>query len=287
MEFQVMQVWKHPAPRPIPLYKTDWDCLRTAAMNHSNQITSLLSTAYNIKKIWSNFKHGFLQAIQEHIPPKNSNPKPSSAWINAEIKKHWFVNMTASTWDSRRQMTGNYRVRWRSWSMKSQGQHKGSIVDMLKPSSWMLMVHTGLPPRSSGLRSSWWEVETLRCPLLRRRAGLWPTLWTRQSYSTNSSSQFSAPQHSIPQKSSSWSANSTKTSNEIEITEAGVCKLLQNLNPHKACGSDGISPMVLRELADELGPALTLLYISSLRHDIILAGWRAAFVTSVFKDGEQ
>lgn len=45
--------------------------------------------------------------------------------------------------------------------------------------------------------------------------------------------------------------------------------------------------MVLRELADELGPALTLLYISSLRHDIILAGWRAAFVTSVFKDGEQ
>ena len=73
---------------------------------------------------------------------------------------------------------------------------------------------------------------------------------------------------------------------EIDITEEGVNKLLRNLNPHKVCGSDSIRPRVLQELADELAPAVALIYNSSLRNIIILADWRIAFVTSVFKKGE-
>lgn len=52
------------------------------------------------------------------------------------------------------------------------------------------------------------------------------------------------------------------TIEDINITEEGVRKLLRNLNPHKASGPDGISHRVLKELADELAPALTLLYRS-------------------------
>ena len=47
---------------------------------------------------------------------------------------------------------------------------------------------------------------------------------------------------------------------DIEISEQGVTTLLQNLNPHKACGPDGIRPRVLKELAREIAPALVALF---------------------------
>ena len=56
-------------------------------MKHSNQVTSSFSTAHDSEEIQFIFKCGLLDAIQEHIPHKNSSPKPSLPWINAEIKK--------------------------------------------------------------------------------------------------------------------------------------------------------------------------------------------------------
>jgi hypothetical protein len=38
---------------------------------------------------------------------------------------------------------------------------------------------------------------------------------------------------------------------EITITENGVEKLLQNLNPNKACGPDELTPRLLKEFAHE------------------------------------
>ena len=49
------------------------------------------------------------------------------------------------------------------------------------------------------------------------------------------------------------------TIDDINISEQGVRKLMENLNPYKAAGGpDGISPRVLRELAEELAPVLTI-----------------------------
>ena len=90
--------------------------------------------------------------------------------------------------------------------------HLWSVEGMLKPSSWMWMMHTGLPPRSSRSISSPWDLETLGCCLFRGTAGLWRNPWIRQSYSTGSSCQPSAPQQTTPQKGLSQSANPTETS---------------------------------------------------------------------------
>ena len=50
----------------------------------------------------------------------------------------------------------------------------------------------------------------------------------------------------------------------IQITEAGVKKLLLNLGPNKASGPDGFIPRALRELAEEVTPSLTTLSSSPL-----------------------
>ncbi|KAL8609842.1 hypothetical protein ACOMHN_020677 [Nucella lapillus] len=57
--------------------------------------------------------------------------------------------------------------------------------------------------------------------------------------------------------------------------------------PSKAPGPDGISPRLLRDLANEISPALTLLYQSSINTGIVPQNWRTANVTPVFKKGER
>jgi hypothetical protein len=51
---------------------------------------------------------------------------------------------------------------------------------------------------------------------------------------------------------------------EITITENGVEKVLQNLNPNKACGLDELTPRLLKELAHELTPIVTMIFQRSL-----------------------
>ena len=74
---------------------------------------------------------------------------------------------------------------------------------------------------------------------------------------------------------------------DIEISERGVTTLLQNLNPYKACGPDGIRPRVLKELAREIAPPLTALFKSSLSSGSVPADWRDAHITPIYKKGEQ
>ena len=70
------------------------------------------------------------------------------------------------------------------------------------------------------------------------------------------------------------------------ITEERVRRLLKKLNPHKACGRDGISPQVLKELTDTLAPFFTFLYRSWLFTGVVPNDWKTAIVRLVFKKGE-
>ena len=73
---------------------------------------------------------------------------------------------------------------------------------------------------------------------------------------------------------------------KIHISAEGVRTLLKGLNPNKACGPDRISPRVLKELADEVVPILTLLFRTSMDTGTVPEDWRSANITPVFKKGE-
>ena len=73
----------------------------------------------------------------------------------------------------------------------------------------------------------------------------------------------------------------------INITEEGMKKLLLNLDPNKACGPDGISPRLLKTVAEEVTPALTLLFWNSYQTGTLPLDWKLAHITPVFKKGER
>ena len=48
------------------------------------------------------------------------------------------------------------------------------------------------------------------------------------------------------------------------ILSYGLLKLLKNLKPGKAAGPDGLKPLLLRELREEIAPILKVIYDRSL-----------------------
>jgi len=74
---------------------------------------------------------------------------------------------------------------------------------------------------------------------------------------------------------------------DIEITQPGVLKLLQQLNVHKAPGPDGISPRVLKELSHRVAPMLTMIFKKSYLTGTVPKDWRQAYVTPIYKKGNK
>ena len=56
---------------------------------------------------------------------------------------------------------------------------------------------------------------------------------------------------------------------------------------NKSPNPDQITPQILKDLADDISPAITLLFQSSLNTSIVPQDWKTAHVMSIFKKGER
>ena len=74
---------------------------------------------------------------------------------------------------------------------------------------------------------------------------------------------------------------------DITITPPGIEKLLSKLDPSKASGPDEIKPRLLKNLAHELSPILTLIFQKSLDTGEVPTDWRTAHVSPIYKKGSK
>ena len=73
----------------------------------------------------------------------------------------------------------------------------------------------------------------------------------------------------------------------MDITTAGVQKLLANLNTNKMSGPDGLPNRIMKTSAEELAPAITEIYKRSLTTGTLPSDWRNASVSPIFKKGNK
>jgi hypothetical protein len=73
----------------------------------------------------------------------------------------------------------------------------------------------------------------------------------------------------------------------IQVSEEGVRKQLQGLDSNKAAGPDGISPRVLKELADSLSAPLAEIFQTTIDTGTTPTQWKTALVTPIFKKGDK
>ena len=67
----------------------------------------------------------------------------------------------------------------------------------------------------------------------------------------------------------------------------GVASLLANWDSRKASGPDGIPARLLKELANDLAPLLTLIYQASLQQGCIPDEWKKALINPIYKNGDR
>ena len=73
----------------------------------------------------------------------------------------------------------------------------------------------------------------------------------------------------------------------IQIHVEGVAQLLQNIQTHKACGPDNLPAHFLKEVANEIAPALTIIFQASLDQGSLPVIWKTAAVVPIFKKGSK
>ena len=73
----------------------------------------------------------------------------------------------------------------------------------------------------------------------------------------------------------------------INITETGIKKLLNNLKPHKAAGPDNIPGRILKECSEVISPILLIIFGKSLSCGKIPSEWKHANICPVYKKGDK
>ena len=73
----------------------------------------------------------------------------------------------------------------------------------------------------------------------------------------------------------------------FSIDACGVLSQLGRLNLNKAHGPDELSPQLLKLVAEELAPVLTIIFQHSYDLSSTAKDWNSAIVTPIFKTGLQ
>ena len=71
----------------------------------------------------------------------------------------------------------------------------------------------------------------------------------------------------------------------LSIDACGVLSQLRRSNPNKAHGSDELSPQLLKLVAEELAPVLTIIFQQSYDLSFTPKDWNSAIVTPIYKKG--
>jgi Reverse transcriptase (RNA-dependent DNA polymerase)/Endonuclease-reverse transcriptase len=73
---------------------------------------------------------------------------------------------------------------------------------------------------------------------------------------------------------------------EIDITFEGILKQIQNLDPNKSCGPDGVHGAILKNTANQSARYLLHIFRQSLDLGRLPLDWKTAFVSPIFKEGD-
>ena len=73
----------------------------------------------------------------------------------------------------------------------------------------------------------------------------------------------------------------------IELSTSGVQRLLDNLKPRKASGTNSTPPKVLIELSSEITPLSEMIFRCSLTTGQVPEDWKEANVAPIFKKGDK
>ncbi|KAK3096098.1 hypothetical protein FSP39_023212 [Pinctada imbricata] len=273
---------QRPTRRKIYLWKkANMTDLRNHMRNFSDNYVQNHSTTEPIDSLWCALKTGCLSVLDTCVPSKMTTQRYSQPWITQDLKRL-----------SRRKHRAYKRY------MKSRSNHDFSVYKELKNTvhvrckeRYSEYVNEIIMDENQKPKRLWSFIKSKRTDAsgvapLKRDGVVYSDAATKADILNKQfTSVFSIEDPSVNMPEMEQSPHPEV--DNITIHEAGICKLLSNLNPHKATGPDSVSPRLLKETSYELSPALSLFFQASLDQGTVPSDWKAANITPLFKKGDR
>jgi len=270
-------------PRKLYLWhKADMQLINDKVTEFCRNFLSVCTISTPIQNLWNNLKSFYLECL-DLVPFKLRSSSTRNPWINAHIKhlsnkKRRLYNKARSSslnsdWDT-------YKSFKRYMQRECRKAHNSYFSRLFDTTS------------SHGSKKFWSYIKSQR----NEQSGV-PTLEKDNEMFTDNAAkadilndQFSSVftiDNSAADSIPSLDGPSFPDIPSIQIEIDGVSHLLQELDPHKASGPDGISARFLKETSTSIAPAITLIFNASLAQGKLPQDWKNAFVTPVYKKGSR
>ena len=280
-------------PRKIPLYKkAKWDSIRSDLSFLLETIQNKLLVGADVNQLWDTFTNNLQESINNHVPQKIAKSKDEFQWITKEIKQM-------------------IRRRDRMYKRKNKSNHQDDINKFkkvkqlvqrkMRQAYWnyieevISIEHVPEQNNRTNTTKFWTFIKHRKkdnstIPGLKVKGCLFTDpkqkadILNRQFQSVFSDHTKISEQEFREEQM--MKTKPSKAANDIYMNY-GVQKLLAQLTPHKAAGPDGIKGTLLKELAKEIAPILTIIFNISYDTGTIPEQWKTAIVQPVYKKGSK
>ncbi len=294
IEVDVSPIRRRQKPRNIRLYnKANWNSLRVEMESAATAIREMEST-HTVQEMWMLFKITMLDAIDKHIPSKMCKKKDSLPYINKDIRR--MVRKRDKVYDKMKNMqrdldcsTDQYQALVEKFKLL-----KSTIQRCTRKAYWKYIEELITPDETnqySGMKRFWAYIKQSRKDYTGvstlKKDGITYTTPTDKANILNTQFQSVFTNESADAQDLPPPAGLYAPIGDINITEAGVHKLISNLKIHKASGPDDIGPRVLKEIVDVTAPILTSIFRKSYSTGILPDDWKSANVSPIYKKGSK
>ena len=266
-------------PRHIPYYrKANWDTMRLELGETYNKIKDLAVLGRDAEELWTVFKTYLNRSIDSHISHKLARVKNSLPWISPEIRR--LIHRRDRLY-KRKKKSADPHTAGKFNDVKRQVQRE------LRRAYWKyvesIVTPTEEDKKTSSIKKFWTYIKHCRTD----KSGVAPLRenWILHSYPTDQATILNRQFQSAFSESCQYGeeefrqrcdmGQSFPTAPDLIISENGILKLLQKLNPNKAAGPDNIRPKVLKELAPNIAPILHVIFGVSLDTGVVPKSYAA------------
>ena len=279
VQAQTRATRKKPPRRKILLWKNvDTDSLLTATLDFATDFTSRYTTTTDINTLWQSFRDFTTNVIDKFVPSKMSSTRFNQPWVTRKVKR--LSKRKKRAYHKARDSGTEHDInRYKSIRTETRNECRTAYHTYIRD-----IITTDRNPKKlysyvKGKRRDNSGVSSLKADGVAHSDPRMKANILNNQFSgvfTTEDTSF------IPHIEGTPSPDM----HHFSVTVQGVKKLLLDLDTHKAAGPDNIPTRYLKDCADELAPAITLIYQASLQQGEVPSDWREAIVTPIFKKGD-
>ena len=273
-----------PVRRKIYLWKhaSSLD-MKEECIGFQNEFIYKHSSSSDVAGMWDDIKSFLLNVLEKHVPSKMTSTRFNQPWITSSVKrltrkkKRSYLRARRSR---KEKDFHKYRSLKKQCRVACKEAYNDYVTNIISPDA------THNPKRFWSFINSK-RSDTTGVSPLKGQDGI--TYSDSQKKADILNDQFASvfnhdedPSCIVDKGPSPYPAMK-----KIVVSESGVCKLLSNLQIHKATGPDDIPARLLKDLAAELSPVFTLFFQTSLDQGEVPDDWKKANVVPIYKKGER